>query len=708
MADGPGFEDRNDRTRRDAAPSPGEGASGESLSDELARLRRELHESQAALARQNDALRRVRAELDETRERYTRLYDCAPAAYFTLDADGVILEANRKAAALLGREAESMPGTPFTAVVLREEQAAFRDHLARLLDSGGTAALELRLLRPDGDSLHAAIVAEPRAAAADPSGSARVWLMATDVTRETHARQDLETVLANAPIPIVKVRVAPGGERILEYQNPAAEALFGSDAPGRSCKAYLCNKETCPALRADSGIVRDRECAIMTLSGRRVMYKTACKLPDEPAIIEAMVDVTELMRTRERLTRAMEGAEAASKAKSEFLATMSHEIRTPINGIMGMTELALQTELTPEQREYLDLARQSALSLLDIINDILDFSRIEAGRLELAREPFSLGAILDRCLRLFGQQAARRGVALSLTIAPGVPDALRGDPGRLLQVVGNLVSNGIKFSKDGEVRVRVETAPPLQCPLDRSETPVVCLLFAVSDDGVGIPADKHTRIFDAFTQLDGSLTRGAGGTGLGLSICKSLVSLMGGRLWVESAPDAGSTFFFTVMLEQAARPVESAHAPAVRETDGPAMDILLVEDNAINQLVAKRLLERRGHAVTAVDSGQAALDMLRETSYDCVLMDVEMPGLNGLETLGMLRDASVFGPAAAVPVVALTAHAVKGYRERMLAAGFDDYVSKPIDMRELTAALARAAAQGAAAAGDGPKPPDAA
>ena len=417
MADGPYSDDSKDRVRRDAPSPHAATAPGESLSDELARLRRELHESRAALERHHDALRRVRTELDATRERYVRLYDCAPAAYFTLDAEGVILEANRKAAALLGRETGDMAGTPFTAIVLREEQAAFRDHMARILASGASATLKLRLLRPHGGILHASVLAEPRAPA-DASGPARVWLTATDVTRETHARQSLETVLANAPIPIVKVRVAPDGDRILEYQNPAAAALFGSDAPGRSCKSYLCNKETCPALRADTGIVRDRECAIMTLSGRRVMYKTACKLPDEPAIIEAMVDVTELMRTRERLTRAVEGGEAASKAKSEFLATMSHEIRTPINGIMGMTELALQTELSPEQREYLELARQSALSLLDTINDILDFSRIEAGRLELVREPFSLSATLDRCLRLFRPQAARRGVALSLAAAP--------------------------------------------------------------------------------------------------------------------------------------------------------------------------------------------------------------------------------------------------------------------------------------------------
>ncbi|MGE4538949.1 MAG: ATP-binding protein [Desulfovibrio sp.] len=511
-----------------------------------------------------------------------------------------------------------------------------------------------------------------------------------DVTDSALARQDLETVLDSAPIPIVKVRVTPHGDRVLEYQNPAAARLFGEDALGKSCKGFLCNKETCPALSADSGVVRDRECAIATLRGERIMYKTAHKLPDDSCIIEAMVDVTELMRTRQNLTRAMEAAEAANKAKSEFLATMSHEIRTPINGIMGMTELALQTDLTGEQREYLDLARQSALSLLDIVNDILDFSRIEAGRMELAAAPFSPRRMLGRCLRLFDSLAARHGNTLSLSVHPDVPETVIGDAGRLGQVVANLVSNGLKFTKNGDVRLCVEpggTAEPL--PAEGH----IPLLFSVSDTGIGIPAAKQERIFEPFTQLDGSLTRDVGGTGLGLSICTSLVALMGGRLWLTSRPGKGSTFYFTAVCgktDGASRPRPAA--PTARPPL-PPLSILLVEDNCINQLVAKRLLERRGHGVTAVDSGRAALALLLETRFDCVLMDVEMPGLNGLETLTRLRDPALYGERADTPVVALTAHAVKGYREHMLQAGFDDYVSKPIDMRQLEAALRRALAR---------------
>ncbi len=520
-----------------------------------------------------------------------------------------------------------------------------------------------------------------------------------DVTESVEARQDLETVLDSAPIPIVKVRMTEEGDRVLAYQNPAATRLFGENALEGSCKGFLCNKEVCPALTAESGVVRDRECAVQTLLGERIMYKTARKLPDAPYIIEAMVDVTELMHTRRRLTRAMEAAEAANRAKSEFLATMSHEIRTPMNGVMGMTELALQTDLTPEQREYLDLARQSAVSLLDIINDILDFSRIEAGRVELARVPFSLGQTLAACLRLFDPMAARQNDTLELVLAEDTPDALVGDPGRLAQVLANLVSNGLKFTKNGRVRVTVEPAPPLQCPLEREPCHTVTLLFAVADNGIGIPKAQHERIFDYFTQLDASLSREVGGTGLGLSISKNLVSLLGGRIWIESEPGRGSTFFFTATFEQppdaAARPAPVRETAAAAEPPLPPLSILLVEDNLINQLVAKRLLERRGHAVTAVDSGYAALDLLRTHPFHCVLMDMEMPGINGLDTLARLRDPA-FGQASATPVVALTAHAVKGYRERMFAAGFDGYVSKPIDMGQLDGALRQALARGEA------------
>jgi len=506
------------------------------------------------------------------------------------------------------------------------------------------------------------------------------------------ARRDLEMILESAPIPIVKVRLTGDGDRLLDYQNPAAARLFGPEATGGSCKSFLCNKEVCPVLSGGCDLVSDRECAVKTLAGDRVMYKTARRLPDGDAIIEAMVDVTELMRTRGRLVRATAAAEAANRAKSEFLATMSHEIRTPMNGVMGMLDLALATDLDPDQREYLDLARQSAVALLEIINDILDFSRIEAGRLELARTPFSLRQTLAAGLRLFDAMAARQADALTLDVAPETPDALLGDPARLGQIIGNLISNGLKFTRNGTVRVTVQSAPAAACLLDRPSGRAAALLFTVADDGIGIPADKHERIFEYFTQLDASLNRGAGGTGLGLSISKNLVGLMGGRIWVESEPGAGSAFSFTAFFEL---PPDTPDAPGPARTcrasrSANPMSLLLVEDNMINQLVAKRLLERRGHEVTAVDSGLAALELLQCRPFHCVLMDMEMPGLNGLETLARLRDKETFGEAAATPVVALTAHAVKGYRERMLAAGFDDYVSKPIDIGELEKALSRA------------------
>ncbi len=731
MADSPSNDDRQARLGQAAesllAEAPAAEA-GETLPPaDAARLLHELRVSRMECALQNEELRRTQAELAQTRARYADLHTARHETDEALRLANLIVEAS-PAYLIRYPVVDGEPGpveyvssnierfgfsrnallsgatSPRELIHpddLARVEAAMRQNAAAGLDG---FSLDYRLLPRHGQVRH---VTDRIRLLRDAKGQVcAVQGLILDVTEERLARRDLETVLDSAPIPIVKVRVLENGDRVLDYQNPAAAALFGPQALGLSCKGYLCNKGTCPALDADTGVVRERECAIKTLAGERIMYKTAAKLPDEPCLIEAMVDVTELMRTRERLTRAMEGAEAANRAKSEFLATMSHEIRTPINGIMGMTELALQTELSEEQREYLDLARQSALSLLDIINDILDFSRIEAGRMEMVCKPFSVSQALTRCLRLFAPQASRQCDELSVTLAPDVPDTLIGDPGRLFQVLANLVSNGIKFTRNGVVRLVVETAPSVQCPLGKAFDRPLTLLFSVSDNGPGIPADKQGRIFDPFTQLDGSLTRGAGGTGLGLSICKSLVRLMHGRLWVESAPGSGSTFFFTALFDQpraAAGQERTGPDDALAgEPAPPPMNILLVEDNCINQLVAKRLLERRGHLVTAVDSGLAALELLRQYVYDCVLMDVEMPGLNGLETLARLRDATVYGPSADVPVVALTAHAVKGYRERMLAAGFDDYVSKPIDMRELGAALGRAAAsRGAAPPADG-------
>ena len=410
------------------------------------------------------------------------------------------------------------------------------------------------------------------------------------------------------------------------------------------------------------------------------------------------VDIDEQKKAQQATTAARLAAEAASRSKGEFLANMSHEIRTPMNGILGMTELTLETDLTPAQRENLEIVHSSADALLTVINDILDFSKIEAGKLDLEPLPFSLRDSVAEVLKLLALRAHDKGLELVGRVAPGLPDALVGDAGRLRQVLMNLVGNAIKFTEAGEVVVAIEVA-------DEPSSGEIVLHVAVSDTGIGIPPEKLRAIFEPFEQADGSTTRKHGGTGLGLAISAKLVALMGGRIWVESTPGRGSTFHFTALsaLQPEIQPgmAPSASPPSVippesdspgnghrkDEVAGPRCNVLVAEDHAVNQKVVRRMLERRGHDVTVVGDGRQALEALAHRGFDIVLMDVQMPEMDGFEAVAAIRDRER-DTNSHVPIVAMTAHAMKGDRDRCLAAGFDAYIPKPIRSEKLLTTIA--------------------
>jgi two-component system sensor histidine kinase/response regulator len=633
--------------------------------------------------------------LRRSEEQFQRAFDGAPNGMALVAPNGRFLRVNAPLCEIVGYTEPELLATTFQAITHPDDLATDLQYVDEMLhDRRRAYQMEKRYFHKDGRVVwvHLSVSLVRDAAGAPLYFVCHIH----DITPRKRAEEALRKsearyreIFENAS----DIIYAHDLNGIFTSVNPAALRATGYSAvelQGLNIAQLLTPPSLAHAIAViqaavASGVTNDREeFEMVAKDGRILLFEVRPQLvfdDGQPVgVLGIARDITAARQAQLALERARDAAEAANRAKSEFVANISHEIRTPMNGIIGMTDLALATELTAEQREYLETVKTSAGALLAIINDILDFSKIEAGRLELDPVQFDPRACIADALRAFAVRVREKALALTSDLAADLPVRLVGDPGRLRQVLINLIGNAIKFTAHGSIVVAARTIAAAPAPGAEQAT---LLHVSVRDTGIGIPAQECDAIFQPFHQGDGSIARKYGGTGLGLAICARLVALMGGRIWVESTPGSGSVFHFTA---QCTRPAADAPAPVHAEPP-PAHElrplrILLAEDNVVNQKLTVRLLERWGHAVMVVGTGREALAAYERDEFDVVLMDVQMPEMDGLEAAQLIRERE-HASRRRTPIVAMTAHAMSGDRDRCLAAGMDAYVSKPIDPQRL-------------------------